>query len=553
MKLAEFDTPSATLDHVLSDKARRLGDKVFLTHLPDGRTYTYRQIDELSRRIGNGLLSIGIPYGGHVAVLMENCPEQILAQWAISRVGLVTVPINTAAKGNLLSYLLAHADCVGVIVEGELLDRIIEVAPALPKLRHVVVLRKPQDAVPACAGSTGEHASLRFSDFNDLLSAPDTKPERLPRFLDAALLMFTSGTTGPSKANIFSHAQFVYHGLDVATHHEYVPEDIAYVYLPLFHGNAFLGSTMGCFMADASIAVATRFSVSNFWADVRRSGATLFNCLSSVVNFLWNHPPSPDDRGHKVTRVHLAPVPKLAREFEDRFGVTIMSAYALTDFGMATSYNAKSPRSKLGSVGLPRLHVELKIFDDDDQEVGPGRAGEIVLRHKLPWCSTLGYYNDPEATLKSRRNLWFHTGDRGVIDADGYVWFTDRLKDAIRRRGENISAFEVEEAIRTHADIEDVAVYPVRAESSEDEVAVSVILKPSAKMTPEDLIRHCDRNLAYFMVPRYVDVVDSFPRTLNQKIEKQKLRQGAEERLHELWDRQREGIEVTRKGITVHR
>ena len=231
--------------------------------------------------------------------------------------------------------------------------------------------------------------------------------------------------------------------------------------------------------------------------------------------------------------------------------MTIMSAYALTDFGQGTYYNTKSRRDKLGSVGVPRLHVELKIFDGEDQEVGPGIPGEIVMRHKLPWCSTLGYYNAPEATLASRRNLWFHTGDRGVIDADGYVWFTDRLKDAIRRRGENISAYEVEEAIRSHPDVEDVAVYPVKAESSEDEVAVSVILKPDAKLRPEDLIRHCDRNLAYFMVPRYVRIVDAFPRTINQKIEKHKLRQGAEADLHAFWDREREGIQVTRKGISV--
>jgi crotonobetaine/carnitine-CoA ligase len=550
MKLAEFDTRNATMGRMLSEKGRRLGSKVFLTHLPDGRTFTYGQIDELTRRIGNGLLGIGIPFGGHVAVLMENCPEQVLAQWGICRAGMVTVPINIGAKGHLLSYFLTHADCVAVIVERALLDRIEEVASLVPKLRHVIVAEIPRAGTPT-THDRSQPRDTRFIDFNVLLSAPDTVPQQEPSFMDTAILMYTSGTTGPSKANIFCHAQLIYYGLDVATHHEYVPEDIAYVYLPLFHGNAFLGSTMGCFMADAAIAVATRFSTTHFWSDVRKSNATLFNCLSSVVNFLWNQPPSPDDRNHKVWRVHLAPVPGSAREFEERFGVTIMSAYALTDFGQGTYYNTKSRRDKLGSVGVPRLHVELKIFDGEDQEVGPGIPGEIVMRHKLPWCSTLGYYNAPEATLASRRNLWFHTGDRGVIDADGYVWFTDRLKDAIRRRGENISAYEVEEAIRSHPDVEDVAVYPVKAESSEDEVAVSVILKPDAKLRPEDLIRHCDRNLAYFMVPRYVRIVDAFPRTINQKIEKHKLRQGAEADLHAFWDREREGIQVTRKGISV--
>lgn len=553
MKLSEFETRKATMGGMLAEKGQRLKDKTYLTYLPDRRTFSYGQIDELTRRIGNGLLELGVPYGGHVAVLMENCPEQVLAQWGICRAGLVTVPINTAAKGQLLTYFLTHADCVAVIVERDLLDRIAEVAADVPKLAHVIVA----DVARGSASSAGRAAqpdpdgTRRSVDFAALLSASDAVPAREPSFKDPAILMYTSGTTGPSKANVFCHAQLIYYGLDVATHHEYVPEDIAYVYLPLFHGNAFLGSTMGCFMADAAIALAPRFSVTNFWADVRESRATLFNCLSSVVNFLWNQPPSSSDRDHEVRRVHLAPVPGNARAFEERFGVTIMSAYALTDFGQGTYYNARSRRDKLGSVGLPRLHVELKIFDDEDQEVGPGVPGEIVMRHKLPWCSTLGYYNAPEATLHSRRNLWFHTGDRGVMDADGYVWFTDRLKDAIRRRGENISAYEVEEAIRSHPDVEDVAVYPVRAQTSEDEVAVSVIAKAGARLDPEDLIRHCDRNLAYFMVPRYVSVVSALPRTINQKIEKHKLRRSAEDDLSALWDRERAGIVVTRKGITV--
>ena len=481
---------------------------------------------------------------------MENCPEQILAQWGICRAGMVTVPMNTAAKGNLLTYFLEHSDCVAVVVEKALLGRVLDIESTVPKLKDVIVVEV--DRGTAAAPDEGVHLSrLIFTDFRALLAASDALPERQPSFSETAILMYTSGTTGPSKANIFCHAQLIYYGLDVATHHEYVPDDIAYVYLPLFHGNAFLGSTMASFMADASIALALRFSVTQFWADVRKCRATIFNCLSSVVNFLWNQPPSPDDRAHAVNRVHLAPVPGYARDFEERFGVAIMSAYALTDFGQATYYNVRSRRDKLGSVGLPRANVEVRIFDDRDLEVSPGVAGEIVLRHELPWCSTSGYYNAPEATLASRRNMWFHTGDRGVIDEDGYLWFTDRLKDSIRRRGENISAYEVEEAIRSHVDVEDVAVYPVKAASSEDEVAVSVILKPGATLTPEGLIRHCDRNLAYFMVPRYVAFVREFPRTINQKVQKNKLRQDAEQNLADLWDRERAGLQINRHGISV--
>lgn len=554
MYLQDFQTATATMGNALADRARRLGGKVFLNNLTDGRQFTYAQIDEQTTRVGNGLLAAGVSYGGHVGVLMENCPEQLLAIWGICRAGMVTVPVNTGAKGQLLSYFLKHADCEAVIVERALLARVLEVAPLCEKLRHVFVAdvdRSEGGSAPAEGGVSAPPAHITVTGFDQLLAAPATPAARQPHFSETALLMFTSGTTGPSKANIFCHAQLVYYGTDVATHHEYVPEDIAYVYLPLFHGNAFLGSTMGMFMADASIALAPRFSINRFWSDVRRSGATMFNCLSSIVNFLWNAPPSPEDRNHKVWRVHLAPVPGFALQFEERFGVRIFSAYALTDFGMGTNYNARSRRDKLGSVGLPRLNVELRVVDEYDQDVPAGTPGEIILRHKMPWCSTLGYYKAPEATLASRRNMWFHTGDRGVIDADGYVWFTDRLKDAIRRRGENISAYEVEEAIRSHPEVEDVAVYPVKADSSEDEVAASVIIKAGATLDEEGLVRHCNRNLAYFMVPRYVAFVTEFPRTVNSKIEKHKLRATAEADLSAIWDRERAGIVVTREGVSL--
>lgn len=554
MRLTEFNTKNATLGWHLAEKAGRIGGKVFLNNLTDGRQFTYAQIDRLTLSIGNGIVHAGVPYGGHVAVLMENCPEQLFSMWGATRAGFVTVPINTGAKGSLLTYFLNHADCVAIIVERALLRRVMEVAQALPKLKHVFVADVQRGetpgaapAPPECVWSKPDHLAL--GSYDDLAAAPSTPLAREPHFTDTAMLMFTSGTTGPSKANIFCQAQLIYYGTDVGTHHEYIAEDIAYVYLPMFHGNAFLGSTMGMFMADGAIALATRFSITNFWQDVRNSGATIFNCLSSIVNFLWNAPVSENDRNHKVWRVHLAPVPGFAHDFENRFGVRILSAYALTDFGMATYYNTQLRHDKLGSVGLPRLNVELRVVDENDQEVRPGTPGEIILRHKLPWCSTLGYYNAPEATLASRRNMWFHSGDRGMIDEDGYVWFTDRLKDAIRRRGENISAYEVEEAIRSHPDVEDVAVYPVKAESSEDEVCCSVILKPGAMLDQEGLIHHCNRNLAYFMVPRYVDFVAEFPRTINSKVEKHKLRTRAEGDLGAIWDRDRAGIVVTRDGI----
>lgn len=228
--------------------------------------------------------------------------------------------------------------------------------------------------------------------------------------------------------------------------------------------------------------------------------------------------------------------------------MTIMSAFGLTDYCLGSAYNTKSRRDKLGSCGLPRTGIDIRIVDENDVDMAPGEPGEIVLRNNNAWGASLGYYKQPEATVASRRNLWFHTGDRGSIDADGYLWYTDRIKDAIRRRGENISAFEVEEVIRTHPAVADVAVYPVRAETSEDEVAVTITLRSDVgtNFSYDSLIEYCSHNLAYFMVPRYVQIVKEMPMTLSQKIEKYKLRRQAEADLSALWDRERAGVTVER-------
>jgi carnitine-CoA ligase len=471
----------------------------------------------------------------------------------------VTVPLNAAAKGQLLRYFLEHADCAAVIVETALLARLADAAAPLAAIGRIVVVDIDRGAAPdgdpASAGAAAAAARVlaarasgppAMHRFEDLLGAPDVDPAAAPRFSDLAMLMFTSGTTGPSKAIMFTHAHVVRWGLDVAFHHEYVPDDVAYVCLPLFHGNALLGSTMGSLMAGASIALVPRFSASRFWSEVRDCGATVFNGVGGTTNFLWSRPPSPEDRAHRVRRCHLAPVPGFAREFEQRFGIAIMSAYGLTDYCLGAAYNTRSRRDKLGSCGLPRRGVELRIVDEDDLDVPSGQPGEIVMRCNDPWGASVGYYKAPEATLASRRNLWFHTGDRGFVDADGYVWYTDRIKDSIRRRGENISAFEVEEVIRSHPSVLDVAVFPVRAETSEDEVACSIVPRPGAACTPRELVEHCSANLAYFMVPRYVELVESMPMTLSLKVEKYKLRARAEADLGALWDREREGVPLER-------
>ena len=242
----------------------------------------------------------------------------------------------------------------------------------------------------------------------------------------------------------------------------------------------------------------------------------------------------------------MVPVPDFAREFEERYGLKITSVYALTDFGGATFLGPKHPPEKWKSAGQVRENMTVAIMDDDDRLQPAGTPGEICLRCDVPWMTAQGYYKKPEATAEARRNLWFHTGDRGYLDKDGFLYFVDRKKDAIRRRGENISSYEVEQIILGHLAVEDVAAYAVSSEMSEDEVMVSVECKKGRDLSHEELIRHCASNMAYFMVPRYVEFVPALPRTMTEKVEKYKLKQSAQERLDNIWDREAAGIVVNR-------
>ena len=535
-----IDPRQLTFAQVLADKAKRLGDKNFLHNLADGRKWSYLELDRDTSHIAAGFIGAGIEPGCHVAVMMENCPEQLLAYFALGKLGAVTVPVNTAARGDLLVYFLKHADCAAAVVEQHLLTRLLEVLGSLPSLRRIFVLHEGGQAMPDFKGADVEVFDLAGLVQCALVTLPAT------RYSDLAFLMYTSGTTGPSKATMFAQANVLYWGWDYAQHYEYAPEDITYVYLPLFHGNGWLCTTMGALMGDASVALARRFSASRFWHDVALSGATLTNCLGAVASFLWAQPPGPQDRNHRMRRVGVAPVPSFGAAFEQRFGVAIMSSFGLTDYCMATAYNARHPRAKLGSSGKPRRGVAVRISDEDDVPLPAGIPGEIVLRSDNPWGSALGYYKMPEASLASRRNLWFHTGDRGYLDTDGYLYYTDRIKDAIRRRGENISAFEVESVIASHPAVEAAAVYAVRSESTEDEVAASVVLKPGAALSAAELVGHCRKNLAYFMIPRYVEFVPGLPLTLSQKVEKYLLKKRAQESLQAMWDREKAGIVLER-------
>jgi len=523
-----------TMAAVTARRAQLSGDTLFLRFIPDGRTYTYRELHRLTDGLAAALQRLGIRQKQHVAVITDNCPEQILGFYALGKLGAVSVPINPATRGELLRYYLDHADCCCAIVAAELVPFLAEVVVAMPLLRRVLVIGDAAVARQQIAPSGIEVDEFPAQlDCSQAFQSPS-------RYCDLAYLIYTSGTTGPSKAIIVSHACAHSWGEQSVRFRYYEPGDVDYVFLPVFHASALLVQVTGALMAGTTVALTRRFSASRFWDDVRSSGATRFNSVGAVGSFLYAQPATARDLEHKLRVCTVTPAPPFVLDFERRFGVRVINNYVLSDYGAATWRPLDAPQEKIFSCGIPRDGFSVRIVDEDDIDVPAGSQGEILLRSEQPWSTPAGYYKMPEQTIESRRNMWFHTGDRGYLDIDGYLYFIDRKKDAIRRRGENISAYEVERAILMHDAIEQVAVYPVRSEFTEDEVAASVVLKAGQSISPEALIAHCIVNMSAFMVPRFLEFVDALPLTPTSKVEKYKLKARAESAQTRLWDREQQ-------------
>lgn len=531
-----------TTPRVLAQKAQLNGDRIFLRYLPDGSTLSYRDLDLRTNELANGLKALGVAHGSHVALFMDNSPEQLLSYFALGKLGAVSIPLNTASRAQQLRYLLTQSDSTVLILDAALWEAFNEVCDDLPQLRQVIVLGE-LDA----ARQSARVRSFAISPFAALYSKNQAPPEVPVQFNDVSYIIYTSGTTGPSKGVMLSQAQCFLWGLSHAQAFGQRDDDIAYICLPMFHVNALQGATYNALMVNAGIALQKRFSASGFWQDVRTSAATLTNLLGSMINILWSQPPREDDADNRLRMCMSAPIPDFGRDFERRFGLRFIQSYSLTDFGPSHAFSLVDPVAKLGSCGRARHGIQARIVDENDFEVPPGVRGELILRHDMPWTHSLGYYKMAEATAKAWRNGWFHTGDCGYVDQSGYFWFLDRTKDAVRRRGENISAYEVEKVLLQHSAVQDAAVFAVKSEMAEDEVAAAIVCRPGMTLDKAELIAFCAREMAHYMVPRFLQVVPDLPRNASQKVEKFKLRDAANADRSSLWDRELAGIKVSRR------
>ncbi|HEY1780376.1 MAG TPA: AMP-binding protein [Roseiarcus sp.] len=536
--MRDYPLKQRTIGHVLADKAARIGAATWLIY--GEKRFSYADAHELSNRYANAFRALGIGKGDHVAVMLPNCPEFFWTIWGLGKIGAVAVPLNIAARGELLRYFIVQSDSCCVVVAAEFSGRVAEALEGGHALRACIRLGECGKALDPLGAPI-----VDLADF--ATAAPDDPDCDAVSSADPQFIMYTSGTTGPSKGVVSPHSQSLGVGRSLAVNFGYRADDVIYTCLPLFHGNALWYSAYAALWAECALAVSARFSASGFWEEIRSTGATQFNLLGAMSNILLKGEASPRDRQHRVRQAMVIPLSQEThRAISERFGVEITSLYAMTETFAVTMFAPGDSISKGASAGRPRGNAEVAIMDEDDNPLPAGEVGEICVRPLEPGIVMKGYYKMPEATVRETRNLWLHTGDRGRLDPDGYLYFIDRKKEAIRRRGENISAYEVEMLMARHPAVLEAAAVAVASELSEDEVLAFVVLREGQVASEEELVRFANRNMAHFMVPRFIHIVDALPKTASEKIEKYKLKVWAEQNRAVLWDREAAGVKIER-------
>jgi len=507
----------------------------------EGVAFTAREMDRSANRLAHALAAMGVVHGDRVATLLENRAEQVISFFAALKLGAIQVPINTAYKGEFLRHQLADSAAKVFIVQGDFASRAVEVIgrDTTPALAHCITV-DPPDAVIDAVPTSAWDAVLK--------GASDAPVEGVAvRPSDLACFIYTAGTTGPSKGCMLPHNYVVTLADQIVRAWQRRPDDVVLTPLPLFHFNAISVCVVGTLLVGGRASIARRFSVSRFWPEVKRTGATIVSMLGSLAILLANAEDHPDQQGHTMRLCAAAPMPPdTDRVWRERFGcLTFSAAFGLTEASLITMLDA-GQLNRPGAAGKANTHdFDVRLVDDDDEEVPVGEVGEIVCRPLRPNVMFAGYWNRPTETLATFRNLWFHTGDLARFDDEGFMYFVDRKKDAMRRRGENISSFEMEKTLFAHPELRDVAVHAVPSPIGEDDVKVTAVLQDGAQLTEEALCRWIAERVPYFAIPRYIEFRDDLPRNPVGRVLKYELReQGVTDAT---WDREAAGVEFERR------
>lgn len=519
---ATFASSDRVLPTILQRQAARYGDRTLL--IAGDVSWTYTQAASLAAASARALAAAGIKPGDRVATLASNRAEFLEIYLGCAWLGAIAVPVNPALRGPQLQHIFRNSGPKLLVVEEiyrSNLDTVIE-AGLLPALTWTI------DA-SGITRSTASHA-------------PQEEDLPVPRPGDTVAVLYTSGTTGPAKGVCCPQAQMFWWGIYSARALGIREGDVLLTTLPIFHTNA-LNAFYQALLNGCTYVLEPKFSASGFWATVRKHKANVTYLLGAMAAILLAQPASADDKDHSVRVALGGGVPARFHDlFRERFGVPLVDGYGSTETNFV--FASPIPSDRPGSMGYLADGVEARIVDADDAPVADGEAGELILRAREPFAFATGYFGMPEKTVEAWRNLWFHSGDRVFKHASGHYYFIDRMKDAIRRRGENVSSWEVEDVIQAHPAVAACAVYPVPSELGEDEVAVAIQRKDSVDLPPLDLITYCEGRMAYFAVPRFIRFVDTMPLTENGKIKKVSLREAGI--TADMWDREKSGYKLRR-------
>src|SRR3954454_7697451 len=510
-------------------QAERYGDR--LLALVDDEPVTYADLAERSARFAAGLQEMGIGPGDRVAVMMPTRAEVLYAWFGILAAGAIEVPIHDAARGPGIAYILETTGARVLIVDEEHVDHVAAQIGGVESLERVI--------------ATGPTPDLDkpVEDFADLLAhEPAEVVER--KASDPASILFTGGTTGPPKGVVLPHNHNLNLAQGVCDLIGYTEDDVLYSVFPLFHANAKYMTVLAAMVSGAKCVIHKRFSASRFWSICSEHGVTAFNGQGEMLRILLKQPVSDADRSNSIrVVVGAAAATDLVVEFEERFGLAGLDAYGMTETGptIIVPWDRRRP----GAAGLPTPWYDVRLVDDADGDVPVGETGEIAVRPRRPFVMMERYWGNDAATLASMGNLWFHTGDNAYQDEDGFFWFVARGTDSIRRRGENVSAWEVERVLADHDELLEAAVFGVPSELGGQEVMVAVVRRPESDVSAEDLLDYCTGKMPHFAVPRYVRFMDRLPRQNAQRVLKPQLKAEGTD-APGVWDREAVGYVVAR-------
>lgn len=496
-------TDTRTIRELLEQRAAVTPDFIFGRH--DNQKITFQELDTTVNRLANGLVKLGVAPGKRVAVMMDNHPEHVFVLFSLAKIGAIWIPVNSHLLGASLRYLIEKAVPQTLIVEAGYLDRFTPILNDRPMDRVIV------------RGSGNRNGMIDFSGIAEAnASPPDTKPG----IHEVRAVFFTSGTTGPPKGAFLTERMIKTCAVCAAMASDAVAGDRYLLWEPIYHTS---GAQM-CVMAlmePVMLAIVPRFSASLFWDQVRSYRITKMHYLGGILDILMKAPPNPDDRRHHVRIAFGAGCnPDTWFRFEERFGVEVREVYGMTE---GSGFSTLNNTGKIGSIGKPYPFFEVRVVGPDNRLLEAGEVGEIIIRGKVPGLIMQGYLDDPKATSNALRAGWLHTGDLGRFDEDGDFYFVGRMKECIRRRGENISAWEVERVLNSHPGIEESAVIGVKADIGEQEIKAFIKCAGGSTLVWKDFVLWCRSNMPVYQIPRYVSFVEKFEKTPTERIRKRKL------------------------------